>query len=95
MLQKRFIFQMLKATMIMSSDYSNKFFHIILVFLNTFRTPNYSSKKMFIKSCKIHTGLHKHHSYFYRTDFAINRGHSACPTTSLNVIKIVCKLIML
>ena len=70
-------------------------FHIILVFLDALRALNYSSEEMLIKSCKIHTGLHKHHFYSYRTDFAIKRGHSSCATTSLNAVKMACKLVML
>ena len=79
MLRKRFIVQTLNSNMIMLSDYSNKF--LILVFPDALGTPNYFSEEMLIKSSKIQTGLHKHHSYFYRTDFAMKRGCSA--TTSL------------
>ena len=46
-------------------------FHIILVFLDALRTPNYSLEQLLIKSCKIQTCLHKHHFYIYRTDFAM------------------------
>ena len=45
---------------------------------------------MLINSCIINTGLHKHHFYFYRTDFAMKRGHGECATTSLNAVKIAC-----
>ena len=69
-------------------------FRIILVFLDALRTPNYSLEELLIKSCKIQTGLHKHHFYVYRTDFAMKRGQSACATTSLNAVKIVCSLVM-
>ena len=77
------------ATMIMWSDYKNKCFNVILDFLDTLRTPNYTSEGMLMKSSKIHTGLHKHHFYLYRTDFAMKRGHSACATTPLNAAKLV------
>ena len=70
-------------------------FHIVLDFFDTVRTLNYSSKEMLFKSFKIHTGLHKHHLYFYRTGFAMKRGHSTCATTSLNAVKIACKLVIL
>ena len=36
-------------------------FHIILVFLDALRTPNYSLDEILIKSCKTQTGLLKHH----------------------------------
>ena len=72
-----------------------KVFHVISVFLDTLKTPNYSSKEMLIKSCKIRTGLHKHLFFFNWTDFAMERGHSACAPTSLNAVKIACKLVML
>ena len=32
--------------------------HIILVFLDALRTPNYSLEQVLIKSCKMHTFLH-------------------------------------
>ena len=95
MLRKRFIFQTLKGTKIMWSYYSNKFFHITLVFLDSLRTPNYPSEEMLIKLCKIHTSLHKHHFCFHRIDFAMKRGHSTCATTSLYAFKIACELVML
>ena len=44
---------------------------------------------------KNHTCAHKHYFYFYRTDFAMKRGHSAGATASLNAVKIACKLVML
>ena len=95
MLRKRFIFQTLKATMIIWSDYSNKIFHIIFVFLDALRTPNYSLEEILIISYKMQTGLHKHHFYVYRIDFAIKRGRSACATTSLNAFKTACNLVVL
>ena len=71
MLRKRFIFQTLKATMSMWSDYSKTFFHIILVFLDALRTPNYSSEEIISKSCKIHKALHKHFGVSYIVKFGI------------------------
>ena len=50
MLRKRFIFQTLKATMIIWSDYSYKFLYIIIVFTDALRTLNCSTEEMFIKS---------------------------------------------
>ena len=70
-------------------------FHIILVFLDALRTPDYSLEELLIKSCKMQTGLHKHHFYVYRTDFAKKRGHISCATTSLYAVKIACDLVML
>ena len=61
----------------------------------TLSTPNYSSEEVLISSCKIRTGLHEHHFYFYRTDFAMKRSPSACATTSLNAVTIGCKLVTL
>ena len=68
---------------------------MILVFLAALRTPSYSLEKMLVKTYKIHTGLHTHHFYIYKTDFAMKRGHRACATTSLNAVKIACKLVTL
>ena len=68
---------------------------MILVIFDAFRTSNYSLEEMLVKTRKIHTGLHKHHFYFYRPDFAMKRGHSACATTSLSTVKIACKFVML
>ena len=47
------------------------FFCIILVFFDALRTLNYSLEELLFKSCKMQTGLHKHHFYIYRTDFAM------------------------
>ena len=66
-----------------------------LVFLDALKTPNYYSKEILIKSCKIHIGLHKHHFYFYRTDFAMKQGYSACLTAFLKAVKKVCNFVML
>ena len=60
---------------------------MILVFHDPLRTSNYSLEEMVVKTCKIHTGLPKHHIYFYRSDFAMKRGHSACATSFLNTVK--------
>ena len=74
------MFQNLKRTDFVARLFK-QVFHIILVFRDALRTPNYSSEEVFIKSCEIQTGLHKQHFYFYRTGFAMKRGHSACTTT--------------
>ena len=68
---------------------------MILAFLDAFRTSNYSLEEMLVNTCKIHTGLHNHQFYFYSFDFAMRRGHSAWAKTSLNTVKIACKLFML
>ena len=70
-------------------------FHIILVFLDALKTPNYSVEEILIKSCIMQICLHKHHFYVYRTDFATKRGQSASATTYLNAVKIACNLVML
>ena len=93
MLREGNIFRTIKATMIMGSDYLNN--HINLVFLYALRTQNYCTEKMLIKSYNIVTDLHKRHLFFCRTDFVMKRGRSACATTSLNAVKIACKLVML
>ena len=96
MLRKRYIFQTYKATMIMYVvKLIKQVFHIIFVFLDTLRAPNYSLEELLIKSCKMQTCLHKHHFYVYRTDIAMKRGQRACATKSLNAVKIACNLVML
>ena len=71
------------------------FFYIILVFLDALRAPNYSLEELLNKSCKMPTGLHKHHFYVYRTDFAMKRGQNARAITSLNAFKIAGNPLML
>ena len=70
-------------------------FHIILVFLDALRTPNYSLDELLIKLCKMQSCLHKHLFYVYKTDFAMKLGQSAYAVTCLNAVKIACNLAML